>query len=683
MCLQFRKEKAKPRSNFIRRMTTIRGRGSPSHKGHAILDVVATALAGNLKTLIGVDLTLDGTLKTFHECVKTHVRHVYDMARGRDRLLSREKFAAFLKMTQGVDDAEWLKCEKYTFDQFFYIWSHNESAWRASGKSNQDDLDTTRPISHYFISSSHNTYLEGNQLSSKSSAEAYRAVLTNGCRCIEIDVWNGPLPRSPSKSPNPGHRRQFSSTSFSRVAGEKLEALMSIRASRQHSRSPSAVQTAFPAVDPRESGTTLDPKELSDRLELQSRDSSRSTLRVEPVVHHHGTMTSTVGFREVCQAIRESAFEKNPLPIIVSLEVGADREQQEVMVDIMKEEWAGLLLDKPFDFCDPYQRQPNLEELYNKILIKVKRLSDCRVEAEVERGRSLGISVIRSKPPICEALAALAIYTHSEHFEDESSLASRTPSHIFSLSEDSFMSLAEDTSKLHKLLMHNRDFFMRIYPKGIRVDSSNPDPTFHWRRGVQMVAMNWQRTDEGMMLNDAMFAGTNGWVLKPPDLRNDSSASDLSEMFHIRKRTLDLRITVLAGQFLPLPEDRRRGGGFGVVGDKKFRPRVKVELHVEKPHKSFDCAKETRPASTDNPDWGLYPASLDFVDVKNVVEELSFVRFKVEDSASGFRDDFVAWACIRLDRLQLGYRCVDLLHPVTRRPCNAQLFIKVEKILRE
>jgi hypothetical protein len=62
---------------------------------------------------------------------------------------------------------------------------------------------------------------------------------------------------------------------------------------------------------------------------------------------------------------------------------------------------------------------------------------------------------------------------------------------------------------------------------------------------------------------------------------------------------------------------------------------------------------------------------------------VAYTRFKVEDSASGFRDDFVAWACIRLDRLQLGYRCVDLLHPVTRRPCNAQLFIKVEKILRE
>jgi hypothetical protein len=343
-------------------------------------------------------------------------------------------------------------------------------------------------------------------------------------------------------------------------------------------------------------------------------------------------MTSTVGFREVCRAIRETAFETNPLPIIVSLQVGADQEQQEVMVDIMKEEWAGLLLDVPFDSCDPHQRQPRLEELYEKILIKVKRAECTPAVGEVERGRSKGIATnppISPKPrkrTICEALAALAIYTHSEHYENEDSLSSRTPSHIFSLSEDHFLSLAEDTSKIHKVLAHNRDFFMRIYPKGLRVDSSNPDPSFHWRRGVQMVAMNWQKTDEGMMLNDAMFDGTNGWVMKPASLLSDKTTAEMSNMSNIPRRTLDLRITVLAGQFLPLPADRRKHGGFGITSDGKFRPRVKVELHVEKPQRSLDYAKETASARTENPDWGLYSKTLEFLDVKDVVEELSFVR---------------------------------------------------------
>lgn len=51
--------------------------------------------------------------------------------------------------------------------------------------------DMTLPLSYYFMASSHNTYLEEDQLYGPSSVNRYINDVIKSCRCVELDCWDG------------------------------------------------------------------------------------------------------------------------------------------------------------------------------------------------------------------------------------------------------------------------------------------------------------------------------------------------------------------------------------------------------------------------------------------------------------------------------------------------------------
>lgn len=291
---------------------------------------------------------------------------------------------------------------------------------------------------------------------------------------------------------------------------------------------------------------------------------------------------------------------------------------------------------------------PSPSELRRKILVKVKYVAPKAVKDSVPSLQGVRSPPLSSdsenqdtsgregkekkKSSIIESLSALGVYTRSYHFKNLSAPEATVPTHCFSLSEKKLMEVHESHGPT--LFSHNRNFMMRAFPSGMRVSSSNLDPSVFWRKGVQMVALNWQKWDAGMMLNHAMFTGSGGWLLKPKGYRSDShgqvtKVTDESQANAIAHRTLWLSVEVFAGQNIPLPPGDNKPDG--------FRPYVKCELHVEKPEersgapiegggKSKEGEFKRRTKKSRGIDPNFSGEKLEFTQIPSVAEELSFVR---------------------------------------------------------
>lgn len=97
-----------------------------------------------------------------------------------------------LKLIDKYELDETAKERKHMTKDGFLMYMQHEEGSIFNPKHTQVYQDMSQPLHHYYISSSHNTYLMEDQLKGPSSTEAYIKALMKSCRCVELDCWDGP-----------------------------------------------------------------------------------------------------------------------------------------------------------------------------------------------------------------------------------------------------------------------------------------------------------------------------------------------------------------------------------------------------------------------------------------------------------------------------------------------------------
>lgn len=114
------------------------------------------------------------------------LRRVHSNLSAPKRTASKASVYGFFSAVQGETICELDKAE-YDIGDFVFLWAKH---FNPDALAPPAVKDLSKPLTNYFINSSHNTYLDGNQLASRSSPEAYKNVRHSPGLCFCVDIAN-------------------------------------------------------------------------------------------------------------------------------------------------------------------------------------------------------------------------------------------------------------------------------------------------------------------------------------------------------------------------------------------------------------------------------------------------------------------------------------------------------------
>ncbi|KAG5253818.1 phospholipase [Salix suchowensis] len=323
--------------------------------------------------------------------------------------------------------------------------------------------DMTKPLSHYFIYTGHNSYLTGNQLSSDCSDVPIMKALKRGVRVIELDIW----PNSTKDNVDVLHGRTLTAP---------VELIRCLKCIKEYA----FLSSPYPVIITLEDHLTPD---------LQ--------VKVAQMI------TETFGdmlYCPECECLEELP---SPEELKYRIIISTKPPKEYLKAESGKDKGNKSQREKDSD-DDTWGKEP------------LDLVSD-QEDGDVSDTDTSEDSDNESQQPGVSAYKRLIAIHAGKPRGGLKEALKVDPNKVrrLSLSEQALEKASENHGT--DVIRFTQKNVLRVYPKGTRFNSSNYKPLIGWTHGAQMVAFNMQGYGRFLWLMNGMFRsnGGCGFVKKP------------------------------------------------------------------------------------------------------------------------------------------------------------------------